>query len=136
MSGGRLNYFYTELQDHVGDFGDKELDELVSDLAKLFRDREWYLSDDTGVGEWNEERDAFKAKWFKEGARQERIERYLDEFCDEISKSFGISNKYCKTCKHWSKNTEYDGKYSACKYKTGCIMHRSDSCNRWEPNEE
>lgn len=26
MSGGSLNYFYTELQNHVGDFGDKEED--------------------------------------------------------------------------------------------------------------
>lgn len=133
MSGGSLNYFYAELQDHVGDFGDKELDELVSDLAELFHDREWYLSSDTGVGQWNEARDAFKAKWFKEGARQERIEKYLGEFCDEVRKSFGISNKYCKTCKHWSANTEYDGRYSACEYITGCVMHRSDSCNKWEP---
>lgn len=136
MSGGHLNYFYTELQDHAGDFGDKELDELVSDLAELFHDREWYLSADTGVGQWNEARDAFKAKWFKEGARQERIERYFTEFCDEIRRSFGISNKYCKTCKHWSKNTKYDGEYSACEYITGCVMHRSESCNRWEPKEE
>ena len=43
MSGGSLDYFYTMLQDHVGDFGDKELDELVADLAELFHDREWYL---------------------------------------------------------------------------------------------
>lgn len=35
MSGGSLDYFYTMLQDHVGDFGDKELDELVADLAEL-----------------------------------------------------------------------------------------------------
>lgn len=25
MSGGSLNYFYCQLEDHVGDFGDKEL---------------------------------------------------------------------------------------------------------------
>ena len=133
MSGGSLNYFYAELQDHVGDFGDKELDELVSDLAELFHDREWYLSSDTGVGQWNEARDAFKAKWFRDGARAERIERYLNAFTDEIRKSFGISTHYCKTCKHWSEDTKYDGEYSNCEYQKGCLAHRSESCERCEP---
>lgn len=133
MSGGSLNYFYGYLEEHVGDFGDKELDELVADLAKLFHDREWYLSSDTGAGDWNEARDAFKIKWFKEGARQERIEKYLDQFGDEIRKTFGISNRYCKTCKHWSAKTEYDGMYSKCEFHQHCLMHRSESCDRWEP---
>lgn len=135
MSGGSLNYFYSDLEDHVGDFGDKELDELVSDLAVLFKDREWYLSSDTGVGQWNEARDAFKAKWFRDGARHERIEKYLAEFFDEIRKSFGISNRFCKTCKHWSKDTKYDGQYSKCDYIEGCLMHRSEDCDKWEPKE-
>ena len=38
MSGGSLNYFYGQLEEHIGDFGDKELDELVKDLAELFHD--------------------------------------------------------------------------------------------------
>ena len=91
MSGGSLNYFYCQLQDHVGDFGDKELDELVSDLAELFHDREWYLSADTGRGSWEEARDAFKKKWFTKLGRQERIEKYLADFTEEIRRSFGIS---------------------------------------------
>lgn len=90
MSGGSLGYFYCTLEEHVGDFGDKELDELVADLANLFHDREWYLSADYDVGIWNEARDAFKAKWFKEGVRQERIDRYLAEYADEIRKSLGV----------------------------------------------
>ena len=64
MSGGRLDYFYSSLEDHVGDFGDKELDELVKDMANLFYEREWYLSGDTCAGDWNEARDKFKNKWF------------------------------------------------------------------------
>lgn len=136
MSGGSLDYFYSSLEEHVGDFGDKELDELVSDLAELFHDREWYLSSDTGIGQWNEARDAFKAKWFKEGARQERIEKYLAEFTEEVRETFGISGKYCKTCKHWSPETKYDGKYSRCDYIEGCLMHRSESCEKWEPKED
>jgi hypothetical protein len=136
MSGGSLDYFYAMLEDHVGDFGNKELDELVSDLAELFHDREWYLSSDTGVGQWNEARDAFKAKWFKEGARQERIEKYLAEFSNEIRMTFGISDRYCKTWKHWSPETEYDGEYSKCDYHECCLIHRSETCGKWEPKEE
>ena len=46
MSGGSLNYFYSELEGHAGDFRDKELDDLVRDLAHLFHEREWFLSSD------------------------------------------------------------------------------------------
>ena len=70
MSGGSLDYFYCRLEDHIGDFNDKELDELVKDLAQLFHDIEWYLSGDYGEGTWNEARDNFKKKWFGQGARQ------------------------------------------------------------------
>ena len=77
MSGGSLDYFYCSLEEHVGDFNDRELDDLVKDLAQLFHDREWYLSGDYGEGNWNASRDTFKIKWFGEGARAERIDNYL-----------------------------------------------------------
>ena len=89
MSGGSLDYFYNRLEEHIGDFNDKELDDLVKDLAKLFHDREWYLSSDIGEGQWNEARDKFKQKWFSEGAREERIEQYLEEVKQELLNSFG-----------------------------------------------
>ena len=41
MSGGSLNYFYSELESHDRDFGDLELNELVKDLAQLFHDRDF-----------------------------------------------------------------------------------------------
>lgn len=128
MSGGSLNYFYCQLQDHVGDFGDKELDELVKDLAELFHDREWYLSADYGEGTWNEARDAFKEKWFTEHGRQERIEKYLAEIGDEVRAMFGMSKK-CQTCTHWEKKSECYGK---CEFISGCLTHRSESCERHE----
>lgn len=135
MSGGSLDYFYCTLQDHENDFGDKELNELVSDLAELFHDREWFLSGDTGDGDWNEARDAFKEKWFTEHGRQERIEKYLVEFADEVRQTFGISNRYCKNCKHWSEKTEYDGRYSRCEFIKGALRHRSESCEKFEEKD-
>ena len=138
MSGGSLNYFYNSLLEHADDYGDKELNELVKDLAKLFHDREWYLSSDTGVGDWNESRDAFKAKWFSEHGRQERIEKYLEDVADEVRQMFGMSKRYCQYCKHWQgrENPVYDGKYGNCPFFKGCLQHRSESCEMWEEATE
>ena len=132
MSGGSLDYFYCMLQDHDKDFGDKELNELVSDLAELFHDREWYLSGDTGEGDWNEARDTFKEKWFTQHGRQERIEKYLAEYSDEIRKTFGISKRFCKFCKHWRPSTKKSSPYGDCAFETACLRHRSECCEKWE----
>ena len=131
MSGGSLDYFYSRLQEHEGDFGDKELDDLVSDLADLFHDREWFLSGDTGEGDWNEARDAFKAKWFTKEGRAERINKYLADTVEAIKKSLGISDMYCKNCTHWEKEKSSE-EYGRCEYEKRCLMHRSESCDRWE----
>lgn len=133
MSGGSLSYFYSDMESHVGDLGDKELDELVKDLAKLFHDREWFLSCDTCEGSWNEARDAFKKKWFAEGARKERIEKYLSEIRDEVMKSLGLSDKYCVNCKNWTpEKGEADAKYGDCSQTKRCMMHRRESCEKFE----
>lgn len=129
MSGGSLDYFYCQLNDHAGDFKDKELDELVSDLAQLFHDREWYLSSDIGKGAWNEARDNFKKKWFTEIGRQERIEKYLDDLKTEVLQSFGIACKYCQDCKNWTKESE---NYGICSLVNGCRLHKCETCEKWE----
>lgn len=133
MSGGSLNYFYYQLEDHIGDFGDKELDELVKDLAELFHDREWYLSADYGEGDWVESRDEFKAKWFTPHGRQERIERYLSDLANEVRESFGMVKGRRKNCKHWARESEHYGK---CDYINGCLQHRSETCEKHEDREE
>jgi len=133
MSGGSLGYFYSDLDSHVGDFGDKELDDLIKDLAELFHAREWYLSSDTCEGEWIEARDVFKAKWFGENSRNERIEKYMDEIRDDVLKQFGISEKYCKNCKRWTQDErEHYEKYGNCEVTKGCLMHRHESCEKFE----
>ena len=138
MSGGHLNYFYCMLQEHTEDFGDKELNDLITDLVDLFHDREWYLSSDIGIGQWNEARDAFKKKWFTDHGRQERIEKYLSEISDEVRQMFGMSKRFCKNCKHWSGRDKpvYDGEYVNCQFHNHCLMHRSESCEHFEELEE
>ena len=134
MSGGSLDYFYGMLEDHVGDFGDKELDELVKDMAQLFHDREWYLSGDTCEGSWNEARDLFKKKWFYPLGRRERIERYLDSLKEEMLKSFGLSDKYCINCGDWTPEGGTSS-YGDCRLKNGCLMHRYESCGEFVKRE-
>ena len=136
MSGGHLNYFYCDLETHIGDFGDKELDDLVKDLVKLFKSREWYLSADTSKGSWAEDRDAFKQKWFKGDGREERIKQYVNEMRDEILDSLGISDKYCKNCKHWKQEKEKNSPYGDCDFEKHCLMHRSESCEKFEKKGE
>ena len=136
MSGGSLNYFYTDLQMHDSDLGDRELDHLVRDLAKLFKEREWFLSGDTGEGDWREARDAFKAKWFTESGRQERIEKYLAEITEEVREVFGISDRRCYNCKHWTAPTKPNSKYGSCACEAHCLMHRCDNCDRFEWKED
>lgn len=131
MSGGSLNYFYSTLEDHVGDFGDKELDDLVSDLAELFHDREWYLSSDTNEGTWLEARDAFKQKWFTKTGREKRIRKYLDDVREEVLDMFGMSDKRCQNCVHcYDEGKEYD-EYVSCDITKGCLMHRSERCDNF-----
>lgn len=135
MSGGSLDYFYSRLEEHIGDFNDKELDELVKDLAQLFHDREWYLSSDTCKGDWNEARDKFKAKWFTDVSRQERVEKAFDEAKIELLQSFGFETKYCQDCKHWTVTDKLkDGRYGDCEFST-CYMHRCDTCEKWGKRE-
>ena len=132
MSGGSLDYFYSTLEGHVGDFGDRELDELVKDLANLFYEREWYLSGDTGEGRWTEAREAFKEKWFSKHGRQKRIEKYLDDIKSEVMEMLGTSDKRCKLCKHWTEEKEKDSPYGDCDITRGCLMHRSEHCEKFE----
>lgn len=133
MSGGSLNYFYNKLEEHIGDFGDKELDDLVKDIAELFHDREWYLSGDTGSGSWREARDNFKAKWFTESGRKDRIEKYLRQMSSEVFDSFGFGY-YCRDCVEWT--LEGDSSYGKCNLNKNCLIHRCDYCDRFEAKGE
>ena len=130
MSGGSLNYFYIELEGHVGDLGDKELDNLVLDLAQLFHDREWCLSGDISEGDWVESKLAFKKKWFTAQGQQDRVEQYLREFTDEIRETFCLKTEYCQDCKNWTEKV--DSRYGKCVFEKHCLMHRHESCEKYE----
>ncbi len=131
MSGGSLDYFYSSMQEHVGDFGDKELDDLVKDLAELFYAREWYLSGDTCIGDWREALEEFKKKWFGKGSRPKRIEQYLDDIKADVMAQFCDDGRKCMNCKHW-KLKSGSSRYGKCENEKQNLMHRSEVCKRWE----
>ena len=132
MSGGSLDYFYSTLEGHAGDFRDRELDDLVKDLAELFYAREWFMSGDTNEGKWREARDAFKKKWFTEAGRQERIDAYLEALREEVLDGLGLSKAYCRDCRHWTAEDDKVSGYGVCDLIQGCLMHRSEKCEKFE----
>lgn len=131
MSGGSLNYFYSRLEEHCNDLGDRELNELVKDLAELFHDREWFLSGDTGEGDWNESRDDFKKKWFTREGHNEVIIKIMNDIQNEVYTSFGISSRYCKNCKYFIPGTNETSSYGDCPFNKYCRVHTHDTCDKW-----
>ena len=78
MSGGSHNYMYNRIRDeYVGNMYDRELDEMINDIADLLHDLEWYDSCDYSESEYRESVNKFKAKWFS-GNRTERLKSYID----------------------------------------------------------
>lgn len=84
MSGGSHNYIcYRIEEDLCGQMEDRELDDLMRDIATLAHDLEWYHSADTCKDEYLESVKNFKQKWFK-GDRSERLKGYVDEAITNI----------------------------------------------------
>ena len=83
MSGGSHDYLYGRVRDeYVGFMHDRELDNLMDDIADLLHDLEWYDSCDYGEDTYRESVAKFKEKWFK-GSRTERLKGYIDEVINE-----------------------------------------------------
>lgn len=83
MSGGSHNYVYDRIEHQlVGQMYDKELDELMKDIATLAHDLEWYDSGDYSFDDYNATVRKFKEKWFKT-TREERLRKYIDEALEQ-----------------------------------------------------
>ena len=85
MSGGSLNYICYKLEDVASSIDDKEVRDLVNDLAELLHDLEWYMSGDYGEDSYEETLSKFKAKWFGDN-RNERLKEYLNTALDDMKK--------------------------------------------------
>lgn len=84
MSGGSHNYIFCKIEeDLVGQMEDRELNDLMKDIATLAHDLEWYHSSDTSRDDYRESARKFKDKWFKQ-SREERLKKYVEESIQEI----------------------------------------------------
>lgn len=84
MSGGSHDYICYKIESElVGQMYDKELDDLMQDIAELAHDVEWHDSGDTCKETYLESVAKFKQKWFK-GNREERLKGYIDYSIDNL----------------------------------------------------
>ena len=101
-----MNYVSFSLEQQEGCFrGDKYekvLEDALKDFAELLHAREWYLSCDTGEGDWHEARDVFLAKYLN-------IEPVTP---------------YCEDCEHW--HPQQDSEYGSCECNKRHLYHRCD----------
>jgi hypothetical protein len=84
VSGGSHNYVCYNIENELcGQMHDRELDDLMKDIAELAHDLEWYDSSDIGRADYMETVKKFKDKWFN-GNRKERLKGYVDESINNL----------------------------------------------------
>lgn len=83
MSGGYLDYICFKLEDITDRIDDREIKDLIKDLADLLHDYEWWQSGDYGSDSYNKKLKEFKAKWFGDN-RNERLKDYFNTALDEV----------------------------------------------------
>lgn len=86
MSGGSFDYGYCVIErDYVGRMEDREMNDLMNDIAKVMHDLEWWQSCDISEEDYRETVDKFKEKWFKQSS-DDRLKKYIDAELDLFKK--------------------------------------------------
>lgn len=85
MSGGSMNYIYSQLQEAADMTSDKEIKDLLMDLSEVLHDEEWYKSYDYSFEIYQETLLKFKCKWFDQ-PRRDRLKKYIDESIEKSRK--------------------------------------------------
>lgn len=85
MSGGSMDYLCYRVEEVADQMGDRELIELIKDVAELLHDREWYLSGDYGDETWEKCVQKFKQKWFEQ-PREERLKALIEQTFNEAKR--------------------------------------------------
>lgn len=83
MSGGSMNYLCYRVEEVADDFEDREIRDLVKDVATLLHDKEWYDSGDYGPDSYQKCVDTFKKKWFGD-TRNDRLKDYINTALDDM----------------------------------------------------
>ena len=80
-----MDYLCYRVEEAADAMGDRELIELIKDVARLLHDREWYISGDYGDETWEKCAQKFKKKWFKT-PREERLKVLIEQIFDEAKR--------------------------------------------------
>lgn len=84
MSGGSHDYVCFKVEEYLcGQMKDREIDDLMKDIAKLAHDLEWADSGDYCIEDYFKTVKKFKEKWFN-AKRNARLELYVDEAISEL----------------------------------------------------
>ena len=83
MSGGQMDYVCFKIEECIDYVDDKEIKDLIQDLANLMHDLEWYLSGDYGKSDYEKTLFKFKDKWFGEN-RNKRLKGYITSTLDDM----------------------------------------------------
>lgn len=83
MSGGSMDYLCYKIENQLSYVDDLEVKDLMTDLAELMHDLEWWQSGDYGRDSYEETLLKFKAKWFGDN-RNERLKEYINTSLDGI----------------------------------------------------
>ena len=114
MSGGSHNYVYSTIKEElVGPMHDRELDDLMQDIADLAHDLEWADSGDYSPERYKKAVEQFKSKWFSM-PRAERLRNYIDNRLAAIiryNSSHGVTlrkNNQAEHAHYKSKSTSFN----------------------------
>lgn len=88
MSGGSMDYVCYKVEEAADYVDDKEIKDLLKDLAKLLHDLEWWQSGDYSSSSYYETLNEFKAKWFG-NSRNYRLEQYITTTLDNMKIEIG-----------------------------------------------
>jgi hypothetical protein len=83
VSGGSMDYLCYKIENQLSYIDDPEIKDLMTDLAELMHDLEWWQSGDYSRDSYEETLSKFKAKWFGDN-RNERLKEYINTSLDGI----------------------------------------------------
>ena len=78
-----MDYLCYKMENAIELIDDKEIRDLMKDLAEVMHDLEWATSGDYGMGTYQETLSKFKEKWFS-GNRNERLKDYIKESLNNL----------------------------------------------------
>lgn len=87
MSGGSHGYICFSIENELcGRMYDRELNDLMEDIAKLAHDLEWYDSSDISKESYWQTVTQFKQKWLCANNinRTKRLKGYIDSECNKL----------------------------------------------------